>query len=304
MRLRVRNFFLALVSLFAAVVLWLHVVTEKEYSQEFILPLRVVDLPQRYVVGNRVPRFVRVKLRGRGKDLFAQLVAGGQAVISARKFSYGRKTVRLSAENLRLVSSQLEVEEIISPKSVVIDIDRRTKRSVRVVSRLVVEPARGFVLKSPLRLEPQTVSVEGPEKRVSKVREVYTVAETLRGFNTSTSVVVGLLPPGEMVRVIPDAVTAFIDVEPIVDRRIDGVAVNLTGAPRRAGKLAPQRISVVISGAKSDVENIKPSDIKALVSYSKLKVAGKAKPDVICPKNVQVVSTIPEYIKLVPSGGR
>lgn len=296
-----RKILIGLVALFAAMVLWLHVLTERTYEVQMKFSLAVIDLPQKYVLAEKVPNVVKVRVKGRGKDLLAQMVAGNEAIVSAKYFSYGKKKIVLGAENFRFVSSNLKLEEVISPKEISIHLDRKSKRNVPVASRLVIIPATGLIAGASPKFKPATVSIEGPESKVRNVKNVFTVAETLRGFNTNTSVIVPLVPPSDNVRPVPDAVTALIEVEPIAQKRIDGVDVELTDMPGRKGTIQPREITVIVTGAQSDVSKVTKRQIRAVVSYNDVVNVGtdKIKPTVICPQGIQVLSTEPEYVQFV-----
>ncbi|MCD6418324.1 hypothetical protein J7M00_06035 [bacterium] len=299
MKIPVRKISIILVSLVGAVILWLHVLTERNYQMEANFNLKVVDMPQQYILAEKIPRYVRAKISGRGKDLFSQLVKGDEVLISAKHLSYGKKKIVLSEKNFKFTSPNIHLENVIFPKEITIHLDRKSQKKVSVVSRLVVIPAAGLIAKSSPKFEPPSVLVEGPETKISKISRVYTAPETLRGFNTSTSVIVPLDSPDENVRVVPDTVTAFIGVEQIAQRKIENVPVKLSGLSGKKGKIVPDKINVIITGAKSDVEKIRKSQIKAIVNYNDITEMGteKIKPSVIVPQTIQVLATEPEYLK-------
>ncbi len=302
MKINLRKVLIAVISVLAAVILWLHVLTERVYEVELLFSMKVVEIPQKYILADEVPKFVRAVIRGRGKDLLAQMLAKREVVISAKRMSYGRNKISLSGDDFQLISSNLKVREVLFPKSITVRLDRRKRKEVPVKSRLVVIPSSGLIASVEPKFTPPKVSIEGPASKIDDIKNVYTIVETLRGFNTSTSVVVPLEAPMYGVKPIPDSVTAFIEVEPISQRQIKGVKVEIVDMPGRKGTINPNRITVTITGAKSDVEKVKSCDIRAIVNYNDIFVVGvdRLKPKVIAPRGVQVISTEPEYLRFTP----
>lgn len=302
MKISVKTIAIIIVALIAATILWLHVLTERTYEIEMEFALKVIDLPQRYVLADEIPAYAHAIIRGRGKDLLAQIIAGNEAVISAKHFSYGNKKVVLGEDNFKLVCIGLKIEQIISPQEVLIRLDRKAKKDVPVVSNLTIIPAAGLITRRVPEFKPATVSIEGPESKIIAISKVYTMADTLRDFNTGTSVAIPLAAPASNVRPVPDTVTAMIEVEPIAQRRIENVAIELTNMPARKGKLEPDHIAVIITGAESHVGKVEINQVRAFVSYDDITKKGTelVKPTVIVPDKVQVLSTAPEYVRFIP----
>ncbi len=303
MKVKMRNIALIVVSVLIAVVLWLLVITEREYEADIYVPLVITDIPQKYMIASKVPTIVHIQVRARGKDLLAEMLTSGKAEISLSNFSYGRKTIALSADYFELYSQDIRLVEIVSPKEVIIDLDRKDTRKVPVYSKLVIVPADGMICSVEPEFEPAEVTLDGPESKLKKISEVYTVAETLRGFNTSTSVLVPLVSPDDFVNAIPDTVAVLLEIEPLAQRRIDNIDIKLVDSQRGQGTIEPNKIAVIITGASSDVDIVNKSQIKAFIAYKdSISPATKIKPTVTVPPDVQVIGTDPEYIKFTPGG--
>ena len=304
MKIKTRNIALFVISILIGIILWLHVITEKQYETDLYASLSIEDIPPKYVIANKIPTIVHIRISGKGKDLLAQFLTGGKAKISVANFSYGRKTIKLKPQNFDFISSGIKLREVLSPKEIVIDLDRKSTKKVPVKSRLVVMPIEGMYCSKNPEFRPKTITIEGPESKVRKIDEVYTVPETLKGFNTSTSFLVPLVHPDEKVIPIPDTVSVFVDVSKLVQRRIEDVEVESTDY-QFAGIIKPSTIAVIITGPKKNIENLKKSQIKAYVSLgdSTQSKDGKLKPTIIVPENVQVIGTDPEYITIDTTGG-
>jgi YbbR domain-containing protein len=302
MKNKFAKIFIAALSLIAACIIWLHVATEKEYEIEIPFNIEYSEIPQHYIVANSLPVVAYAKCKGTGKNLLAQLIAGGIAQISLKNYSYGSKTIPVLPEFFKPAASDIAVVEIVYPKEITVQIDRKSKKNVSIAPRFVVIPEAGMVVREDVEFRPLTVSIEGPETKIAQIEQVYTADETLRGFNTTTSFLVALAKPDYNVKVIPDTVTAMVKIEQISTKKIFGIKVELESSDKISGKLIPEYIAVTISGAASTVNRIDASMFRAVVTYSDIASGGtdNIKPTIICiDKNVGIISTDPEYVKLL-----
>ncbi|RKZ32224.1 hypothetical protein DRQ33_06265 [bacterium] len=306
MKFNFKKIALVILALIIAVILWLHVITEREYETDMDFQLVVENVPPKYMIANPLPQNVHIRIRGRGKDLIAQQFAEGKAIISLENFSYGRKTITLSQENLRFISSEIELVEVLSPREIEIYLDRRTTREVPVKSRLTVIPADGMYCPEPPKLKPSVVTLEGPESKLLQINSIYTVQETLRGFNIFTTFLVPLERPDELVRPIPDTISVLVQVAKLAQRRIENISIKLVNFPRMAGAIEPSMLDVIISGPGDKVEKIAPEQIEVYVNYNDIKEEKDTdkivpiKPTVIVPDEVQVIGTDPESVRFIP----
>ncbi|MCD6594293.1 hypothetical protein J7L68_01270 [bacterium] len=297
MKIKTRNIILIVISVSIAVILWLNVITERQYETDLYVSLAIENIPPKYVIANKIPTIVHIQVSGKGKDLLAQFLTGGSAKISVANFSYGRKTIELESQNFDFVSSEIKLDEVLSPKEVVINLDRKRTKKVPVKSQLVIIPADGMYCSKEPDFRPSVITVEGPESKLNKISYIYTASETLREFNTSTSFLVPLLYPDEKVIPVPDTVAVLVEVDKLIQRRIENVGVNITDMSNPIGIVEPSAITVIITGPKDDVENLKASQIKAYITFNDT-IENKVKPTIIVPENVQVIGTDPEFVKI------
>ena len=293
---------LIIVSIIIALLLWFHVVTERTYTYTYTFPvLTTGTLPKEYVIANELPESLRVVLRGKGKYLLNQIFNPGKIFIDLSKLSYGEKRYIITKDDLLLVSSRLQLVRVEPTNELRIFVDRISTRQVPIRSRLTIIPEPGFTVVGDPEFSPESVIVYGPERDIKAIKEVYTLPETLGGYNISTTVRVPLQRFAAQIKLNVDTVIAKINIEPLAQKTLSKVYVNIVGGPPKSGYTIPRFITVKLSGAKGSIENLRKSRVQAIVDYqSALKSkSGKVAPIIITPPGVQAVATIPESVKVV-----
>ena len=305
MKIRPRQIFLAVFSVILAVILWLYVKTEKEYETDLYFKLQITDVPPKYMVAARVPKVVHIRVKGKGKRLLTQKFSECVAKISLKNFSYGRKTITLSEQNFEFVSPDIKLVDIITPKQITIFLDRRINKKVPVKLRVEVIPDEGMYVSGPLKVEPEEVTIDGPESRVRRISYVSTVPETVEHINTFTSFLVPLEKPDEFVTPVPDTVMVSVGVSRLVQKKFEGVKIIPKGFPLKSGQISPPTVDVIVAGPDDVIGKLSEKDIKVYVLYTdippderNLKIV-EIKPSVSVPKDVRLVKTEPEYVKFI-----
>jgi len=191
------NIGLKILSIFIAVVVWFHVITEKNYEQIFTIPLTFKNLKDNLIFVEAPPKSVKVSIRGTGKELLVfKLGRKPTAIYDLTGIGRGWKRIELNETNVILPpGSRAELRSIIEPKSIVLHIDEKVKKVLRVVPN-IRENIKYDV-------NPPTVAVTGARKTLQRIRIIKT--EEIVGENFT---------PPETLKVrlsIPQGVTSLID---------------------------------------------------------------------------------------------
>src|SRR5688500_157935 len=127
------NLGLKLVALLLAVVVYLHVFTERPATTMVSFPIQFEDLADSLTLTGEVPREVQAELRGTGKQFIRLWLTEPRLKLSLSGAGQGPFRRRLTAEDLPLMSSDhLEVVRLVGPDSLDLQIDRKISRSLPV----------------------------------------------------------------------------------------------------------------------------------------------------------------------------
>jgi hypothetical protein len=131
-----KNLGLKILSVITAGIIWFHVVTERSYETQVKVPIKWKTLSEGIVVTKEPPGSVEVRIRGKGKELvrFSKKL---EINLSFSKEEVGWRKIILKEENIKMPQRvKFEVVELIGPKSFVIRIEKKGKKTVPIVPKI------------------------------------------------------------------------------------------------------------------------------------------------------------------------
>lgn len=159
------NLGLKLTALLLAMLVYLNVYTDRPATMLLSFTLEYTGLPDSLTLSGPAPSVVQAELRGTGKRLIAIRVKEPRlrlSLLGARVGSYERA---LSASDLPLPrDGSVAVENLIGPRVIDLEIDRKAHRDLPVALQVEGRPAPGFEWRGGALLTPDRVRVTGPEK--------------------------------------------------------------------------------------------------------------------------------------------
>ncbi len=164
------NLGLKLTALLLAVLVYLNVYTDRPATMLVSFPLEFADLPDSLALSGPAPSVVQAELRGTGKQLIVLRVKEPRLRLPMSGAAVGHFSRALAPSDLPLsASSGLTVENLVGPRVIEVDIDRKAIRDVRVVPRVEGTPAPGYRWSGEAIVQPGWVHVTGPRKAVMEL---------------------------------------------------------------------------------------------------------------------------------------
>lgn len=166
LRFNNRNWKAVLLCIFAAAVFWIFNALNKNYSTNINFPLAFEYDEEAYIPVKALPEYVKLNVSGLGWDLFRK--SSGLKVTPLRIPLENPAEVKkiVGATLPPLLSTQLEGIQInfVLTDTLHLSIDPKTKKKIS----LTVDPAKQFLKKdfglaSPIRIQPDSVWLEGPQ---------------------------------------------------------------------------------------------------------------------------------------------
>ena len=140
------NLGLKLVALLLALLVYLNVYTDRPATLIVSFPLQIVDLPDSLSLSGAAPAAVQAELRGSGKQLIRMRMTEPPVRVSLAGVGMGRYERALTPADLPLPSDfEIQVERIVSPRTVELQVDRKGHRRLPVAARVEGLPAGGVV---------------------------------------------------------------------------------------------------------------------------------------------------------------
>jgi hypothetical protein len=224
----VTNWPIKVTALALAAVLWAALSAEEPATQ--FIPVRIeIQTPAELILAQEVPQ-VQGRFGGPAAELI-KLYSDPPVITkvipdSVTEFSV---TLELTPQDVVLPPGvEVTLDEIL-PRRIDVTLDEVTRRSVRVVSRVNIDAASGFVVMGS-RLLPDSVTIFGPDALVNRIGTVYTVPLDLLDVRSTTrrTVAIDTTALG-VVSLSQPEVEVEARIQQLTQRRIGGVPVVIAG---------------------------------------------------------------------------
>src|SRR5262245_5894284 len=238
------NLGLKLVALLLAVVVYLNVYTDRPATMTVSFPIQITDLADSLSLSGPAPAAVQAELRGTAKQLIRLRVTEPPVKVSLAGVGVGHFERALGAEDLPIPEGvQLQLDRLVSPRTLELEVDRRTTRDVPVAAHVEGSPAA--LWDGTFELRPARVMVSGPAAALATLDSVRLVPFSLAGRRDT--VTVSLAPQGlpDWCSMDPDHVELSVPLEPGVTRRF---AVSVQPPDESKGwTFEPNHVTAIIT---------------------------------------------------------
>lgn len=175
------NIELKLASLILAIALWFFVIMIGRSEITIDIPIIFTNIPEKLEVVDS-PQKVSVTIEGQERIVKQLKQSEINAVIDLNESKAGRAFFTLSRDNIKL--PQPLVITNIDPETVSLMIETRLKKVVSVKPYVVGLPERGFAIIE-IGVNPEKITVEGPNSIVKKIRTIKTEPIDISGINNN-----------------------------------------------------------------------------------------------------------------------
>ena len=294
-----------------ALLLWIFVVSQNEYTLILDLPIEARNLNVQKAHKEEVPPSASVRLRGTGIDLFKSLLlknfGGFKLVLDLEGISKEYEFVlndyfeKFPQKVVLPLNYNLSFVEVVYPNRIKISLDDYSSKSVPIISNLHIKPAPGFLLVGNQIIRPEKVEIAGPKKELALINHIETVYDTINGLTSFYSGKIKTQSLGRLIKYSTNSVEISLDIQNISERIIVDVPVIVINIPEKIRVFpSPQTVSLTVIGGVNQISNLNPTDIKVIVDFndwSHLKQFYEPKVSIpknlldwrdISPKNVEI----------------
>ena len=181
------NWFLKLLSLIFALILWFFVMGEQKQEVPYAVPLVLKNVPPGMMVASEVPGRVDVRISGPRTLMMNLRPADMSIAVDLKDLQPGLTSFKRLEEGFNLPSARKVTR--VSPSYVDVKLERIREKVVPVQVMLSGTPANGAVVEAVVAVPPR-VTVEGAESEIKNVAEVVTEPVDLTGIRESFKVMV------------------------------------------------------------------------------------------------------------------
>lgn len=257
-----------------AFLLWFHVVTDKVVEHTIKVPVAYVNLPVHLIFQRPAPSTIQVRVRANGKAILKASWQKKPLHIDLGNWTVGtyEQPVR-SGELRKALPPELEILEIVHPKSIQVTLDEMSQKEVPIEVRLKVKPAQDYFWNPPILLSPATAKIRGPKTNIDSVKKVYTEILHLTNLKRTIKQWVTLTPPPVFdVELITEKTEVTLSVEKGEKVTLDSVPVQPVNLSKHKNvDLVPRYLKVQCIGSQTVISSLRKDDVRTLVNCAGLK---------------------------------
>lgn len=207
------NMGLKLVAVVLALVVYLHVYTERPATMTVAFPLEIADLADSLAIVNPGPASVAAELKGTGKQLIRLRLAEPRLKVSLAGVGPGRFQRTVGVQDLPLGGEDgLTVAHFIGPQMLEMQVDRVQERIVPVAPRIDAALPSGATWSGDWLATPDRVVVRGPHSIVSKLDSLRLAPVRLDASRDTLRFIVSAATAPAGSQVTPQAVTLRVPI--------------------------------------------------------------------------------------------
>jgi len=294
-----------------ALLLWIFVVSQDEYTLILDLPIEARNLNVQKAHKEEVPPNASVRLRGTGRDLFKsfllknfggfKLVLDLEGISREYEFVLNEYFEKFPQKVVLPLNYNLSFIEVVYPNRIKISLDDYSSKSVPIISNLHIKPAPGFIMVGNQIIKPEKIDIAGPKKELALINHIETIYDTINGLTSFYSGEIKTQSLGRLIKYSTNSVEISLDIQDISERIIVDVPVIIVNVPKKIRVFpSPQTVSLTVIGGINQISNLNPNDIKVIVDFndwSHLKQFYEPKVSIpknlldwrdISPKNVEI----------------
>jgi YbbR domain-containing protein len=166
-----QNWFLKVVSLLLATLLWAAVSNQASSEIGLDVPLEYRNIPSQLEITGDMTNTIQVRLRGSSNVIKGITSKDVSTTIDLGKMRTGEKIVALSPQNVQVPFGAEVIR--VNPSTVRFTLERTVTKTVDIVPTMAGQPDNGFEV-GQVFVNPNTVEVEGPESLVDMLSAVAT----------------------------------------------------------------------------------------------------------------------------------
>ncbi len=286
------NFWLKVLSLLFAIVIFFIVRTDKDLSFEKIARVKLVTSPSMIILGSK-ERTLDVTIKQQN-SIFSispsDIELTGEIDIISE--TPGRVRVKVGRDSFPNLPKQYTM--IIERPYIDIDIDKIQEKILPIQAVLKGEPSSGLMVEQ-VKVTPSHIKVSGARQQLARTQSIFTMPIIIEGINKNLITDANIeLEESSAINSIEKSVVVSISLGPKkFNRTFLSVPIEIKKLNKKYHskiQLRPTSINVQVSGPRDIVNKLDPSDVRVFLDASNLKTGWQDKQITIkIPRNVSLV---------------
>ena len=271
-----------------ALLLWVFVVSENEYSMVINMPIEARNLSAQKAHKKEIPKHAQVRLKGPGRTLFKTLllknfISNFKLVIDLDRISeeynfYLNEYYERYPQKVVIPPSyELEYIEVVYPDSIHISLDEYMVKKLTVKAPLNIIPAAGYTLVGEINIYPASIEAAGPREVIQEMEYVSTIKDTflLQDFDVDVNLKVDK-QTRSLVEYSQTTISIHQDIQSVSERIISEIPVKVINIlPNLRLFVNPTTVALTVIGGVDRIAAVNPKDILVTINFAKQWISGK-----------------------------
>jgi hypothetical protein len=266
---------LKIASTLLAIFIWFLVVTGGTFTHIVTIPITTPQNSATHIITNEIPKLARIRVRGNGTSLLGFLIFREANLFLDFSWQVGTIEMHPDKDNVLVTGNakNLNVLELISPKTIVLNIEELVEKDVPVKPGFTLKTQPGYTIVGDIELTPPRVKVRGAKPIVDTCQYVETESASWDHLKRPLRKRIDLKePPFKTLILLESKVQVFADIQKLMERQIERIPIKVTNLPAQTKAIVvPSTLSLVIEGGVNVVSKTTAEDIVATIDYQKYK---------------------------------
>ncbi len=271
--------FTPLITFNLALLLWIFVVSNNEYSMVIDIPIEARNLSALKAHREEVPKYAQVRLKGTGRNLFGIYLFHDfldfKAVIDlegiSKEYEFVLNNYFKNNPQKIVLPSKYSVEfiEVVYPNRIKISLDDMEEKNVPVLSNMLIMTEPGFMMIGSVVFEPSNITIAGPKEDLVLINHIKTQSDTIRAASNPLSGIINLESKGRLIDYSEKQIKYYINIEEISERIIAGIPVKVINIPDNIRVFpSPQTVALTVIGGLRQISKLKAEEIDVILNFN------------------------------------
>lgn len=290
-------------------VTWFLMEMSKTYTSTVNYTVNYTNLPATKILAKPPQENITAFVTATGFLLWKQQVKVKEIKVNLSKLNYNNgKTYVLPNNQLKKLNSEkkgtLKIEKFATD-TIFIDLLNKASKKVPIIPQLHLNYKVGYNLMGNLKVTPDSVKIQGPEKIINTITEVKTVEKTLNNISEDIKTSLKLINKHKKNNVTYSFYMVNIKgkVEKFTESTLN-IPIQLINVTETSKvSIFPKEVTLTCTVNVSKFSTLKKQDFKVVVDYNQFKkdsLLTYLTPKVITkPKGVKFVKIIPQKVNFL-----
>jgi len=262
-----------LIVLFLAFLVWFFVKIEDNYRYSFNIPLRVTNLEPNRIIGNKIPKRIKIAFWGKGRYLFSLMLR--KDIFYNLDVSKVRKSAKivLDIDQIKLLhETDIEILNIVSPETVEVVINDLITKQVPILPDVDIQTSPGYTVIDEIVLHPDSVQITGTDSEIKNILSIRTENKRFKNLKRDLEKKIRLVKPDiKNFKLLTNESQISVDIQKLMEKQLYEIPVTVINKPPNLKvTVIPSTLSLVLEGGTDVLLNVTKQDITAYLDYRKI----------------------------------